>query len=35
MKVFPQFPADLVTLTEGILNGKVNFLNSVLTEVIF
>ena len=24
-----QFPADLVTFTEGILNGKLHFLRSV------
>ena len=26
----PQFPVDLVTFTEEILNGKLNFLYSVL-----
>ena len=27
--MFPQFPADLVTFTEEILNGKPQFLRSV------
>ena len=30
----PQFPADLVTLTEKILNGKLHFLCSVWTSLI-
>ena len=25
---FPQFPADLLTFTEDILNGKLHFLSS-------
>ena len=26
MRPYPQFPADLVTFTEEILNGKLHFL---------
>ena len=29
----PQFSADLVTFTEEILNGKLHFLCSVLSEI--
>ena len=31
----PQFPADLVTSTEEILNGKLNFLCSVNSTSVF
>ena len=31
----PQFPADLVTFTEEILNGKIHFLCSALTKKSF
>ena len=30
MSPSPQFPADLVTFTEEILNGKIRFLFSVI-----
>ena len=29
----PQFPADMVTFTEEILNGKLHFLSSISFEV--
>ena len=29
----PQFPADLVTFTEEILNGKLHFLCSVMSPI--
>ena len=32
MRPNPQFPADLVTFTEEILNGKPHFLCSVLND---
>ena len=31
MRPNPQFPADLVTITKEILNGKLHFLCSVIT----
>ena len=30
IRSFPQFPGDLVTFTEEILNGKIHFLCSVI-----
>ena len=33
-EVFRQFPADLVTFTEKILNGKLHFLCSVNSRII-
>ena len=32
MRPYPQFPADLVTFTEEILNGKLHFLCSACHE---
>ena len=31
----PQYPADLVTFTEEILNGKLHFLCRIISEYIF
>ena len=33
MKFSIKFPADLVTFTEEILNGKLHFLCSVINEI--
>ena len=31
----PQFPTDLVTFTEEILNGKLHFLSTAVVESLF
>ena len=31
----PQFPADLVAFTEGILNGKLQFCRVIVLEYVF
>ena len=31
----PQFPADLVTFTEEILNGKLHFLSNHVISTLF